>query len=161
MLKDVLTKEVKFVDDPKNLSALAKIHEMSDKAKTQRRRKSPTFINRIHVQDDLNLNKIKADDPKWARRSSHFATTTMRTPIFNLFQHKDEFLSNLGKEKGKTGSKGPKSEFVWDKNINRLVEKTVPIKEEAEESGENEIKKEKNGSSKIVFDKDLEDEDKK
>ena len=30
-MDDITTKEVKFVNDPKNLSALAKIHEISNK----------------------------------------------------------------------------------------------------------------------------------
>ena len=149
MFKDIQTKEVKFVDDPKNKSALAKIHEMSDKAKTQRRRKSPTFINRIKVQeeDDIILNKKDQanDSSKWARRSSHFATTTMHSDLFNLFQHQDETA------KGKVGSKD-KSKFVWDQNLHRLVEKTIPIKEEAEEGIDNEIKKGENDDDKLVFD---------
>ncbi len=62
---------------------------MSNKAKKQRRRKSPSFINHIKVQDDddsiLNTFSQGVDQSKWAKRISHFATTTMQSPLFNLF----------------------------------------------------------------------------
>ena len=152
MFNDIQTKEVKFVDDPKTKSALDKVKELSNKAKTQRRRKSPSFINRIKVKDDDDddtiLNKFNqgVDPSKWARRSSHFATTTMQSPLFNLFKHQEET------SKGNANSK----KFI------RLAEKTVPIKEELEEGGEKIAKKENKEKNDLKFDDDDDDdEDKK
>lgn len=149
MFNDIQTKEVKFVDDPKTKSALDKVKELSNKAKTQRRRKSPSFINRIKVKDDddtiLNRFNQGVDQSKWARRSSHFATTTMRSPIFNLFKHQEETA------KGNTNSK----KFI------RLAEKTVPIKEEVEEGADKFAKKASKEKENLSFDDDDDDEEKK
>ena len=121
----ITSKEVKFVNDPNNLSALAKIHEMSNKAKERRARKSPTHISHIHV--DVNLNQ--EDNSKFSRRKNHFAT--MKYPAFNnnygLLRQKDDILKGEGIRKSyvnnKEKTKGQKVEYVWDKNLNRLVEK--------------------------------------
>ena len=151
MFNDIQTKEVKFVDDPKTKSALDKVKELSNKAKTQRRRKSPSFINRIKVKDDDDdaiLNKFNqgVDQSKWARRSSHFATTTMNSPLFNLFKHQDETA------KGSNNSK----KFI------RLAEKTAPIKEEVEEGAEKFTKKSSNKEKdNLSFDDDDDNEEKK
>lgn len=127
-INDITTKEVKFIDDPKNLSALAKIHEISNQAKERRRRKSPNQINHMRVNENLIIDKTP-EEGNFARRKSHFPT--MKYPAFsNLFKPKDFILKNEGIRKSykdKPGSKGYKSNFVWDKNNNRLVEKKIPL----------------------------------
>ena len=121
----ITSKEIKFVNDPKNLSALEKIHEMSNKAKERKSLKSPTNIHRINVNDNFHNEE---DDSKFSRRKCHFAT--MRYPAFNnIIKPKDDINQGEGmrrsyiNNKDKIGSKGPKSEYVWDKNLNRLIEK--------------------------------------
>ena len=134
----ITSKEVKFVNDPKNLSALAKIHEMSNKAKERRARKSPTHISHIHV--DVNLNQ--EDNSKFSRRKNHFAT--MKYPAFNnnygLLRQKDDILKGEGMRKSyinnKEKTKGQKIEYVWDKNLNRLVEKKSGGLEKIDETEE-------------------------
>ena len=134
----IASKEVKFVNDPNNLSALAKIHEMSNKAKERRARKSPTHISHIHV--DVNLNQ--EDNSKFSRRKNHFAT--MKYPAFNnnygLLRQKDDILKGEGMRKSyinnKEKTKGQKIEYVWDKNLNRLVEKNPGGLEKIDETEE-------------------------
>ena len=134
----ITSKEVKFVNDPNNLSALAKIHEMSNKAKERRARKSPTHISHIHV--DVNLNQ--EDNSKFSRRKNHFAT--MKYPAFNnnygLLRQKDDILKGEGMRKSyinnKEKTKGQKIEYVWDKNLNRLVEKNPGGLEKIDETEE-------------------------
>ena len=134
----ITSKEVKFVNDPNNLSALAKIHEMSNKAKERRARKSPTHISHIHV--DVNLNQ--EDNSKFSRRKNHFAT--MKYPAFNnnygLLRQKDDILKGEGMRKSyinnKEKTKGQKIEYVWDKNLNRLVEKKPGGLEKIDETEE-------------------------
>ena len=134
----ITSKEVKFVNDPKNLSALAKIHEMSNKAKERKSLKSPTNIHYINVNDKFYQDE---DDSKFSRRKSHFAT--MRYPAFNnIIKQKDDINQGEGirksyiNNKEKTGSKAPKSEYVWDKNLNRLIEKKTSGLEKIDEKGE-------------------------
>ena len=134
----ITSKEVKFVNDPNNLSALAKIHEMSNKAKERRARKSPTHISHIHV--DVNLNQ--EDNSKFSRRKNHFAT--MKYPAFNnnhgLLRQKDDILKGEDMRKSyinnKEKTKGQKIEYVWDKNLNRLVEKNPGGLEKIDETEE-------------------------
>lgn len=106
---------VKFVDDPKNSSALAMIHEMSNKAKE--RGKSPTQSRRVRfmaADDDDKTNK-KDSKIKFARRSGHYATVKhKKLDLINNNAKNDENI-----EKKTSGKK----EYVWDKSINRLVEK--------------------------------------
>ena len=124
--------EVKFVNDPKNLSALAKIHEISNKAKEKRERRarqSPNHINHIRVNKNLRMDKNQEEN--FSRRKSHFPT--MVYPGLNsLLKPKDliqkgegmrrSYINNKEKEQ-----KGYKSEFVWDKKLNKLVEKKIPL----------------------------------
>ena len=131
-MDDITTKEVKFVNDPKNLSALAKIHEISNKAKEKRERRarqSPNHINHIRVNENLRMDKNQEEN--FSRRKSHFPT--MVYPGLNsLLKPKDliqkgegmrrSYINNKEKEQ-----KGYKSEFVWDKKLNKLVEKKVPL----------------------------------
>ena len=131
-MDDITTKEVKFVNDPKNLSALAKIHEISNKAKERKERKSrvsPNHINHIRVNENLEMNKNQEEN--FSRRKSHFPT--MVYPGLNsLLKPKDliqkgegmrrSYINNKEKEQ-----KGYKSEFIWDKKLNKLVEKKVPL----------------------------------
>ena len=131
-MDDITTKEVKFVNDPKNLSALAKIHEISNKAKEKRERRarqSPNHINHIRVNENLKMDKNQEEN--FSRRKSHFPT--MVYPGLNsLLKPKDliqkgegmrrSYINNKEKEQ-----KGYKSEFVWDKKLNKLVEKKVPL----------------------------------
>ena len=131
-MDDITTKEVKFVNDPKNLSALAKIHEISNKAKEKRERRarqSPNHINHIRVNKNLRMDKNQEEN--FSRRKSHFPT--MVYPGLNsLLKPKDliqkgegmrrSYINNKEKEQ-----KGYKSEFVWDKKLNKLVEKKIPL----------------------------------
>ena len=131
-MDDITTKEVKFVNDPKNLSALAKIHEISNKAKEKRERRarqSPNHINHIRVNENLRMDKNQEEN--FSRRKSHFPT--MVYPGLNsLLKPKDliqkgegmrrSYINNKEKEQ-----KGYKSEFIWDKKFNKLVEKKVPL----------------------------------
>ena len=134
----ITSKEVKFVNDPKNLSALAKIHEMSNKAKERKSLKSPTNIHHINVNDKFYQDE---DDSKFSRRKSHFAT--MRYPAFNnIIKQKDDINQGEGirksyiNNKEKTGSKEPKSEYILDKNLNRLIEKKTSGLEKIDENDE-------------------------
>ena len=131
-MDDITTKEVKFVNDPKNLSALAKIHEISNKAKEKRERRarqSPNHINHIRVNENLRMDKNQEEN--FSRRKSHFPT--MVYPGLNsLLKPKDliqkgegmrrSYINNKEKEQ-----KGYKSGFVWDKKLNKLVEKKIPL----------------------------------
>ena len=104
---------VQYVDDPKNSSALAKIHEMSNKAK--QRGKSPTQIHHIKhrvgfmgPEPDEDKNKNKQSKESFNRRSQHFATVKSNKINLNI-RDSDKNVA--------------KKEYVWDKTINRLVEK--------------------------------------
>ena len=138
MDKIITSKEVKFVNDPKNLSALAKIHEISNKAKERKSRKSPTNIHHYNVNDNFYHNE---DNSKFSRRKNHFAT--MKYPAFkNIVKQKDDINQGEGMRKSyinnkeKIGSKGSKSEYVWDKNTNRLIEKKSSDLEKIDEKEE-------------------------
>ena len=146
---------IQYVDDPKNSSALAKIHEMSNKAKRERG-KSPTqqrhhlyFKNLPPVEpiekidtsknnnNNNNNNNNKNNNNNFSRRSAHFATVKQKN--LNFFN----FNKNL-KDNDKNTGKGNKKEYVWDKSINRLVEKgsnkgVEPIKEAKEKEEKEEI----------------------
>ena len=148
-MDDITTKEVKFVNDPKNLSALAKIHEISNKAKERRARKSPNHINHIRFEDKMNMDKNK-EEPNFSRRKSHFPT--MVYAGFNILRPKEEKKEGMRRSyinRGKPGAKDYKSEFVWDKVNNKLVEKKIPLggldkidenDEKLEQNPKNEIK---------------------
>lgn len=148
-MDDITTKEVKFVNDPKNLSALAKIHEISNKAKERRARKSPNHINHIRFEDKMNMDKNK-EEPNFSRRKSHFPT--MVYADFNILRPKEEKKEGMRRSyinRGKPGAKDYKSEFVWDKVNNKLVEKKIPLggldkidenDEKLEQKSKNEIK---------------------
>ena len=130
-MDEITTKEVKFVNDPKNLSALAKIHEISNKAKERRSRKSPTHINHIRYEAHLKIDNNQ-DESNFSRRKNHFPT--MRYPFLNILKPKEDILKSEGKRKNyinqkeKGDSKGTKPEYIWDKNLNKLVEKKVPTR---------------------------------
>lgn len=148
-MDDITTKEVKFVNDPKNLSALAKIHEISNKAKERRARKSPNHINHIRFEDKMNIDKNK-EEPNFSRRKSHFPT--MVYADFNILRPKEEKKEGMRRSyinRSKPGAKDYKSEFVWDKVNNKLVEKKIPLggldkidenDEKLEQKPKNEIK---------------------
>ena len=148
-MDDITTKEVKFVNDPKNLSALAKIHEISNKAKERRARKSPNHINHIRFEDKMNMDKNK-EEPNFSRRKSHFPT--MVYAGFNILRPKEEKKEGMRRSyinRGKPGAKDYKSKFVWDKVNNKLVEKKIPLggldkidenDEKLEQKPKNEIK---------------------
>ena len=131
-MDDITTKEVKFVNDPKNLSALAKIHEISNKAKEKRERRarqSPNHINHIRVNENLRMDKNQEEN--FSRRKSHFPT--MVYPGLNsLLKPKDLIQKGEGMRRSYINNKekelkGYKSEFIWDKKLNKLVEKKVPL----------------------------------
>ena len=111
---------VQYVDDPKNSSALAKIHEMSNKAK--RTGKSPAQFRRsyfipkieepiIEKNEKNEKNEPNKKNPIFQRRSVHYSTVKPNMTLLN------KNLRNSEKVSGK-------KEFVWDKSINRLVEKS-------------------------------------
>lgn len=125
-MDDITTKEVKFINDPKSLSALQKIHEMSNKAKERKARKSPTHVR--HINENLRMDQNQ-EEGKFARRKSHFST--MVYPGFNLLKSNDLFKPE-GQRKSyinnkEKNQKGYKSEFTWDKKNNKLVEKKIPL----------------------------------
>ena len=148
-MDDYTTKEVKFVNDPKSLSALAKIHEISNKAKERKQRKSPNHINHIRVNDNMKIDKNK-DEPNFARRKSHFPTMVYEG--FNILRPQEEKREGMRRSyinNRKSGAKDYKSEFVWDKVNNKLVEKKIPLgglgkieekEEKLEQKPKNEIK---------------------
>jgi hypothetical protein len=148
-MDDYTTKEVKFVNDPKSLSALAKIHEISNKAKERKQRKSPNHINHIRVNDNMKIDKNK-DEPNFARRKSHFPTMVYEG--FNILRPQEEKREGMRRSyinNRKPGAKDYKSEFVWDKANNKLVEKKIPLggldkidenDEKLEQKPKNEIK---------------------
>ena len=109
---------IQYMDDPKNSSALAKIHEMSNKAKHAG--KSPAQYRRFNIMnveedDRINKNQSKVN---YVRRSGHYAT--VKNQNINLI--------NKNLRKGENNSNN-KKEYVWDKTLNRLVEKEGKHKE--------------------------------
>ena len=139
-----ITRVVQFVDDPKNSSALAKIHEMSNKAK--RKGQSPKNMRHIRIKEDEPTEKDgKGADNNFNRRKAHFATVKHKT--LNILPKQQPEVSTetnnnvQEKKSGKNNSNSNlynpngdnvkyKTEYVWDKSINRLVEKKVPIDQE-------------------------------
>ena len=158
-LGEITTKEVKFVNDPKNLSALEKIRELSDKAKARKSRKSPTHYHHIQVEQNIDANN-NIGDGNFARRKSHFAT--MRYSLDNVLNNKFDIpkKENMRKSYVNNNSKGIKKEYVWDKKINRLVEKNSldQIDENEEHTKEKpEVKKGEKKSEKSEILKKLKD----
>ena len=107
---------VQYVDDPKNSSALAKIHEMSDKAK--RTGKSPAQIQkrRSYIKNSEQFEN-KQNDNNFNRRNQHFPTVKQENKITLLNKNSDK---NVVAPKD---TQKNKKEFIWDKTSNRLVEK--------------------------------------
>jgi hypothetical protein len=136
-----ITRVVQFVDDPKNSSALAKIHEMSNKAK--RKGQSPKYMRHIRIKEDEPTEKDgKGADNNFNRRKAHFATVKHKTlnilpkqqpevstetnnNVQEKYSGKNNSNSNLYNPNGDNAKY--KTEYVWDKSINRLVEKKVPL----------------------------------
>ena len=108
---------IQYVDDPKNSSALAKIHEMSNKAKHSG--KSPAQFRRSHfipkieepIIEKNEKNETNKNNPNFQRRSVHYATVKPNMSLLNKNLRNSEKISD-------------KKEYVWDKSINRLVEKS-------------------------------------
>ena len=136
-----ITRVVQFVDDPKNSSALAKIHEMSNKAK--RKGQSPKNMRHIRIKEDEPTEKDgKGADNNFNRRKAHFATVKHKTlnilpkqqPEVSTETNNNVQEKNSGKNNSNSNLYNPngdnvkyKTEYVWDKSINRLVEKKVPL----------------------------------
>ena len=145
---EITKKVVQYVDDPKNSSALAMIHEMSDRAKKAGRSPAIIYNRRMRVDNvEQNNNKINNKNnnneiPFKRRTLQHSLTTNLQNK--NTNKNTNTNTNNIRKENNKieiipdqekkrglrysdrfTGSKY-KKEYVWDKNINRLVEKRVP-----------------------------------
>jgi len=136
-----ITRVVQFVDDPKNSSALAKIHEMSNKAK--RKGQSPTHMRHIRIKEFEPTEKdSKEADNNFSRRKAHFATVKHKTLNIlpkqqpqistetndNVPEKKTEKKNSNSNLYNQTGDNVKyKTEYVWDKSINRLVEKKVPM----------------------------------
>ena len=118
-MEPVITKEIKYVNDPNNLSALQKIHEMSTKAKQRKARKSPTHFNHIHVD---NIDKNQDEGSHFSRRKNHFQT--MKYPDLKI--KKQENITKDGgfriNNQEKEVSKGYKSNYNRDKYANKLSE---------------------------------------
>ena len=159
--ENITTRVVQFVDDPKNSDALAKIHEMSNKAK--RAGNSPTHMRHIRIKDDEPADKNK-DDNVFTRRKAHFATVKHQNlNILKDKKPKEPEVNNEAKnafvrrhERNNSNSNiynsggdnvKYKTEYVWDKSINRLVEKKVPI------GGEEQPKKDDKYKSKRDYQK--------
>ena len=152
---------VQFIDDPKDSSILAKIHEMSNKAK--RTGKSPTqthHIRYLHIDDE---EAPKQEDIKTKRRTSHFATVKnpgliqfgkkSKEPEKNMpFTNKRNSVSNLYSLQG--GNPKYKTIYVWDKTINRLVEKKVPLDKANQYSKETDVIKEDKKEEIFKFDEE-------
>ena len=91
---------VQYVDDPKNSSALAKIHEMSNKAK--RTGKSPAQFRRSHyipkieepIIEKNEKNEPNKKDPIFQRRSVHYATVKPNMSLLNKNLRKNENVSD-------------------------------------------------------------------
>jgi hypothetical protein len=136
-----ITRVVQFIDDPKNSSALAKFHEMSNKAKGKRQ--SPTHFRHIRIKEDEPTEKDnKGADNNFSRRKAHFAT--VKHKALNILPKQQPEISTenndkieekkIGKNNSNSNLYNPngdnvkyKTEYVWDKSINRLVEKKVPL----------------------------------
>ena len=139
---EITKKVVQYVDDPKNSSALAMIHEMSDRAKKAGRSPAIIYNRRMRVDNvEQNNNKNNNNEIPFKRRTlQHSLTTNLQDKNFNTNtntnnirkeNNKIEVIPDQEKKRGLrysdrfTGTKY-KKEYVWDKNINRLVEKRVP-----------------------------------
>ena len=110
---------IQYMDDPKNSSALAKIHEMSNKAKHAG--KSPAQSRRFNIMNEEEDDRINKNQSKvnYVRRSGHYATVkNQNINLINKTLRKSEKNSNN------------KKEYVWDKTLNRLVEKEAMLKED-------------------------------
>ena len=105
---------IQYVDDPKNSSALAKIHEMSDKAK--RTGLSPAQLRRSYIKN-MEKNENKKVDINKHRRSQQFLTVKEQKN-FNIFNKDFADKNEPPRDKQKD-----KKDFVWDKSANRLAEK--------------------------------------
>lgn len=132
--ENIISREVQFIDDPKNSDALAKIHEMSNKAK-KAGGKSPSHMSHIHFKDDEQPEKNQGSN-HFMRRTAHFATVKPkdlnilkdRKPFEKENKDSSKYLkknsnNNLNNFDGNDSRK--KGEYVWDKSINRLVEKNA------------------------------------
>lgn len=118
-MDSIITKEVRFVNDPNNLSALQKIHEMSTKAKQRKARKSPTHFYHIHVD---NLDKNQDEGSHFSRRKSHFQT--MKYPALKI-KSQENIIKDGGFRKNnqeKEVFKGHKSDYIRDKYTNKFSE---------------------------------------
>ena len=107
---------IQYVDDPKNSSALAKIHEMSDKAK--RTGISPAQLRRSYIKN-MEKNENKQIDINYNhRRSQHFPTVKEQSYNYN-FLNKD-YSNKIIPPKD---TQKDKKDFISDKSYNRRVEK--------------------------------------
>ena len=146
--KEIMISEriVQYVDDPKNSSALAKIHEISNKAKRQSG-KSPTQIRRnlLFRQEKLDPNDKNATNIK--RRKGHFATVKpnridlqekLKSRIKNNMDEDDD--SEKKNEINEKNEPEKKSEIKMDAHPRRKYkkenEKEVKDGKEKEEKGE-------------------------
>ena len=154
--KDIISdRHIRYIDDPKDSSALAKIHELSNKAK--RPGKSPTQNHLRFMRVDDDDEPINGGKLNFNRRSSHFAT--VKNPDFIQFGKKQKEPDKNVTKKGMrnsvaniynftSGKSKYKTEYVWDKNINRLVEKKIPIEKKESEA----IKEDKEKEEILKFD---------
>jgi len=148
--KDIISdRHIRYIDDPKDSSALAKIHEMSNKAKRTGKSPTQTHVRFMRVDDDEPINQGNLN---FNRRSSHFAT--VKNPDFIQFGKKQkEPEKNVTKKNMRnsvaniynftSGKSKYKTEYVWDKNLNRLVEKKIPIEKKPSETIKEDEDKEK------------------
>ena len=96
---EITKKVVQYVDDPKNSSALAMIHEMSDRAKKAGR--SPAIIyNRLMRVDNLETNNNKNNNneiPFKRRTLQHSLTTNLQNKNTNTNKN----TNNIRKDNNK------------------------------------------------------------
>ena len=150
---EITKKVVQYIDDPKNSSALKMVHEMSNRAKRSGNSPAILYHHRMRVDNaEPNYNKINNNnDTAFKRRPLH--SLTSKNQIYNdIIDNKNEddkdVLPEQGKKRGlryseRIPSSNYKKEYAWDKNANRIVEKTVPSNTNTYKHEEKTIKQER------------------
>ena len=150
---EITKKVVQYIDDPKNSSALKMVHEMSNRAKRSGNSPAILYHHRMRVDNaEPNYNKINNNnDTAFKRRPLH--SLTSKNQMYNdIIDNKNEddkdVLPEQGKKRGlryseRIPSSNYKKEYAWDKNANRIVEKTVPSNTNTYKHEEKTIKQER------------------
>ena len=151
---EITKKVVQYVDDPKNSSALKMVHEMSNRAKRSGNSPAILYRHRMRVDNvEPNNNKINNNnnDTSFKRRPLH--SLTSKNQIYNDISDKknedDKDVLPVQEKKRslryseRIPSSNYKKEYAWDKNANRIVEKTVPSNTNTYKHEEKTIKQER------------------